>query len=159
MLIIHIIDVYGGVSTFVASMLAMALVALNRCLDMFWNNKWAVFCDKKRNIILLLFLAWIPSLLSIIILLILQSHRIETIWHCENGGCGFVRSCELHNGTDLLADSGDNFRNFNDGIDVWRLTYFFSICVPIYPLLIIIISYLLIWCRVHQSTKYFRDTK
>lgn len=153
------IIIYGAMATFVAGMLSMALVALSRCLDMIMNQRWARFCDKKRNILLVLLLVWVPSLLTILMLLILQSHGIEPGWQCESGGCGFIRSCDLYDNTDLLIDVGDNFRKCNDGTEVWRLTYFSTICVPTFAMVIIVISYLLIWYKVHQSTKYFVDTQ
>ena len=46
--------IYGGVVTLVADMLAIAIVALSRCLDMVMQQKWATFCDNKRNIFALL---------------------------------------------------------------------------------------------------------
>ena len=38
---------------------------------------------------------------------------------------------------------------------VWRLSYFSTIIVPSCSLIIIGISYVVIYCKVHSSTKYF----
>ena len=148
------IIINGGISTFVADILALALVALSRSLDMNMNQKWTRFCDKNRNIILLLLLVWVPSLVSLSLSIFIQYHGIEPGWQCETGGCGFLRSCK-YDDTNLTNDGGYNFRMCNDGIDVWRLTYFSTICVPIFAILIICISYIVIWHKVHKSKMYF----
>ena len=154
------IILFGGISTFVADMLAISLVALSRCLDMVVKEKWTNFCDKRRNVFMVLLLVWIPSLLTLLHLMIIQVHGIEAGWNCETGGCGFVRSCKLYENTKLFTDVAHRFTQCNDGTDIWRLTYFSTICVPICSLIVIIVSYLVIWYKVHQSTKHFQhDTR
>ena len=76
-------------------MLAIAIVALSRCLDMVAHQKWTDFCDKKRNISVLILLSWVPGMIALLILLIIESHGIEPGWNCETGGCGFIRTCRL----------------------------------------------------------------
>ena len=147
--------IYGGVVTLVADMLAIAIVALSRCLDMVMHQKWTEFCDRKRNIAMLLLIVWIPGLIALLISLIIEWHGVEPGWNCETGGCGFVRSC-THN-EDVSMDDLKGLKNCNTGLDVWRLSYFSTIIVPTCSLLIICISYVVIRCKVHNSTKYFID--
>ena len=146
------IFIYGGVVTLVADMLAIAVVALSRCLDMVAHQKWSDFCDKKRNIAVLILLSWVPGLIALLISLIIESHGIEPGWNCETGGCGFIRTCRLSGG-----GVKDGLRACDSGMGVWRLSYFSTIIVPSCSLLIIGISYVVIWCKVHNSTKYFTD--
>ena len=37
---------------------------------------------------MVLLLVWIPSLLTLLHLMIIQVHGIEAGWNCETGGCG-----------------------------------------------------------------------
>jgi hypothetical protein len=154
----------GGVITFVADMLAIALIALSRCLDMIINQKWTKLCEKRRNIFLLLLFVWIPSLITSTFLFIVQSYGVELGWKCETGGCGFLHSCQTSNElTEPITNFIDRIHYIpntcHEGIAAWRLTYFSTICVPIFSLAVISISYIAIWLKVHKSTKYFANTK
>ena len=151
--------IYGGVTTLVASMLAISLVALSRCLDMVITSTWTAFCDKKRNILCLFLIVWIPSLIALVISLIIQSYGIEPGWHCETGGCGFIRPCENYKDSDRYIDDLHDIKSCHEGDEIWRLTYFSTICVPAVSLGIAAVSYILIWCKVHRSTKYLLGTE
>ena len=149
------IFIYGGVVTLVADMLAISIVALSRCLDMVAHQKWVDFCDKKRNISVLILISWVPGMIALLISLIIESHGIEPGWNCETGGCGFIRTCRLPDGEDIDGTIRNGLRACESGMGVWRLSYFSTIIVPSCSLIIIGISYVVIYCKVHNSTKYF----
>jgi hypothetical protein len=149
--------IYGGVVTLVADMLAIAIVALSRCLDMVMHQKWSEFCDRKRNIAMLLLIAWVPGLISLLISFIIEWHGVEPGWNCETGGCGFVRSCTHNAYENASVDNLNGLKSCKAGLGVWRLSYFSTIIVPTSSLLIICISYVVIRCKVRNSTKYFKD--
>ena len=151
------ISIYGGVVTLVADMLAIAIVALSRCLDMVAHQKWTDFCDKKRNISVLILLSWVPGMIALLISLIIESHGIEPGWNCETGGCGFIRTCRLPDVGKSVKRFKDGLRACESGMGVWRLSYFSTIIVPSCSLIIIGVSYVVIYCKVHNSTKYFID--
>ena len=153
------IIIYGGNVTFVADMLALALIVVSRCLDMVMKENWKRFCNKQRNLIFLFLIVWVPSLLSISLLPILQTHGIEIGWNCELGGCGYVRASESLDDKNILAVGDNNLGNCSFDIEVWRYMHITTICVPIFALLIIICSYLVMLYKVHNSTMYFFDNK
>ena len=150
---------YAGMTIFVADMLALAFVAMSRCLDMVFTKAWTQFCSKKRNLMFLFFLDWIPSLLTIPTLLILHSYGIEIGWNCELGGCGFIRNCNILNEQNVITYTDSNFRNCKVRMEVWRIIYIIFFCIPTIALLIIICSYVSIWYKVHMSTKRFIGTQ
>ena len=154
------IIIYGGVMTLVGDMLAITLVALSRCLDMVITEKWNRFCDKRRNILLLLLVVWVPSLIALMISFIIQSYGISAGWQCETGGCGFIHACNKYENISIHESLESRiFENCNEGMDIWRLSYYSTIGVPTVSLGIIVLSYLVIWYKVRQSTKYFTNTQ
>ena len=146
---------YPGVVTLVADMIAICIVALSRCFDTIMRQKWTEFCDKKRNLAILFSVIWIPSLIALLNSFIIEWHGIVPGWHCETGGCGFIRTCGHGEGADISAISPSDPGGCNAGMEIWRLAYFSTICVPTFSLIVIAISYLTIWCKVHRSTRYF----
>ena len=50
------------VVTVTCDMVAMALIALSRFLDLYIREKWRDFCDSNKNLILLFAVSWIPGI-------------------------------------------------------------------------------------------------
>ena len=151
------IILYGGAATMVVDMLALSLVALSRCLDMVINEKWANFCEKWRNIFCLISSTWIVGVITVIFFFIIEEDGIETGWKCETGGCGFIHSCEKHIEPNPSIGNQNKYKNCAEGISLWRLTYFATLFVPAFSIMIIILSYVGIWYKVRKSTKYFQS--
>lgn len=54
------------VITVTCDMVAMALIALSRFLDLYVKDKWREFCRSKRNVALLFISSWIPGTKNLI---------------------------------------------------------------------------------------------
>ena len=152
------IVMYAGMTTFVADIVAISLVAISRCLDMVITNKWEEFCSKKTNIFILFLLVWVVSSLTVPTLLTLQSYGIEIGWNCELGACGFIRNCNILNVEDVTRPTDSDTGNCNIRMEVWRIVYIIVFCIPIIALFSIICSYLIIWYKVHTSKRNFVGT-
>ena len=149
------IVMYSGMSIFVADMLALALVALSRCLDIALTIKWTYFCSRRRNVTMLFLICWAISLTVMPVMLTIHSYGIEMGWNCETGGCGFVRNCrQLENSIQLRKDVG-NRASCSVPMEIWRNIYIVIFFVPVTSILTIICSYSVIFCKVHQSKSNF----
>ena len=151
------IIMYAGMSVFVADMLALALVALSRCLDIVLTIKWTDFCSRKRNIFVLFLLCWTIGLIVIPIALTLHSYGIEMGWNCETGGCGFIRNCEELEYSNQLSKYSENPGQCSVPMQIWRKIYIVIFFVPAISLLTIIISYSIIFYKVHESKRNFTN--
>ena len=90
----------GCVLTVTSDMLAMALIALTRYLDISFKEKWNQICDLRKNVVILLALSWIPGILSFPLLIFIDSQDVvKPGWDCRYGACGFLLSHEviIHN--------------------------------------------------------------
>ena len=161
------IIMYSGMSIFVSDMLALALVALSRCLDTVLRVKWTDFCSKRRNVLMLFTICWIIGLMVIPVMLLIHSHGIEMAWNCETGGCGFIRNCRkledsIHLSTSMpkkLNEYVDNTGKCSVKMEIWRKVYIFIFVVPVTALMVIICSYSIIFIKVCQSKRNFSDEK
>ena len=158
-----IIDI-SGITTIGADMLALALIAVSRCIGMTWQLKWNQFCDRKRNIFLLMFVVcWVPNIFCPVVLYYIKTNGFEPGWNCEYGGCSFIQHCQIEEVPQMqyrlhvhenLQNQFDIICNFN----ALNLVYIYTVGVPVAAILIIIVSYLCIWNRVHDSSKNFKDS-
>ena len=155
----RIVDV-AGVTSISADMLGLALISLSRCLHMVKRQKWSAFCDRKRNICFLLVIAWIPSFVTPLVLYHIRLNGFEPGWNCEFGGCAFVQHCEVQEipqlryrtKPDTISDAPQcNFQVLN-------LVHIFTAGFPALAIVIIIGSYICIWCKVHGSVKSFSES-
>ena len=148
----------GEVATIGADVLGLALIAVARCLNMVCNPKWDDFCNKKRNVLFLMFISWSPNLVSLLLLLFMESYEIVPGWNCEHGMCSLVETCQRNGqgigGSKHINQNGKE-SNTRSSINVWNLLYMYSTCLPSIAILLTIISYLLIWYKVCQSKKQF----
>ena len=151
------IVIYSGMSIFVADMLALALVALSRCFEIALTTKWAYFCAKRRNVIMLFLLCWAISTMVIPVMLLIHSYGIEIGWNCETGGCGFIRNCRELENSIQLSKYVDKPGNCSVPMEKWRSIYIIVFLVPIISILTIICSYSIIFCKVHQSKSNFSN--
>ena len=148
---------YAGLSVFVADMLALALVALSRCLDIVLTIKWTYFCSRKRNIFVLFLLCWTIGLMVIPLALTFHSYGIEMGWNCETGGCGFIRNCKKLENSNQLSKYTENTGQCSVPMEIWRKIYIVIFFVPAISLLTIIISYSIISYKVHESKRNFTN--
>ena len=151
------IVMYAGMSIFLADMIALALVALSRCLDMVLTMQWAEFCSKRRNRFMLFLLTWAIGLLVIPVMLNIHSYGIEMGWNCETGGCGFIRNCRVLDNARQLSNFAEKSEECSVPMEVWRKIYILIFFMPIICLSVIIISYLIIFYKVHVSKRHFSD--
>ena len=151
------IVLYSGMSIFVADILALALVALSRCLDTVLTTKWTDFCSKRRNSTMLFLLCWAISLMVIPVMLTIHSYGIEIGWNCETGGCGFIRNCKKLENFIQLSRYIQKPENCSVPMGIWRNIYIFVFLVPVFSILTIICSYSIIFCKVHQSKSNFSN--
>ena len=149
------IVMYSGMSIFVADMLALALVALSRCLDIALTTTWTNFCSKRRNVFMLFVLCWAIGLMVIPIMLTLHSYGIEMGWNCETGGCGFIRNCKVLENSIQLNQHEEPTGKCYVPMEIWRTIYSIIFFVPFSSLLVIICSYSIIFWKVHQSKRNF----
>ena len=151
------IVMYSGMSIFVADMLALALVALSRCLDTVLRTKWTDFCSRRRNVIMLFVLCWGLSLMVIPVMLTIHSYGIEIGWNCETGGCGFIRNCRTLENSIHLSKYIENFGKCSVPMEIWRNIYIVIFLVPVTSLMTIICSYSIIFRKLHQSKNNFSN--
>ena len=142
--------IIGGQTTLGLDMLGLALVALSRCFNMTCKTKWDQFCDKRRNIGILFAIVWLPNLLFPGFLEYMESHGTEPGWNCKYGACAYVQSCEL-SGNDLVRIGKPETSCSVGSISIWGLMDFYKIVIPTFSFVTIVISYVLIWFKVHQS--------
>ena len=152
------IVMYAGMSIFLADMVALALVALSRCLDTVLTMKWTEFCGKRRNRFMLFLLTWAIGLLVIPVMLAIHSYGIEMGWNCETGGCGFIRNCRVLDSARQLSSLAEiKTEKCSVPMEVWRKIYVFIFFMPIICLIVIIFSYLIIFYKVHVSKRNFSN--
>jgi hypothetical protein len=154
----------SGITTIGADILALALIAVSRCIDMTWKMKWNEFCDRKRNIFLLMFVfCWVPTIFCPVLLYYIKINGFEPGWNCEYGGCSFIQHCQIEELPEMqyrlhvhqnLQSQIDVKCNF----DALNLVYIYTVGIPVVAILIIIVSYLCIWKRVHESSRNFKDS-
>ena len=145
----------GGMATIGSDMLSIMMISLSRCLNIAYNQKWNDFCDRKRNLGVLLILVWIPSLCFTIILENL--HCIEPEWNCETGGCAYVQSC--------IADEKSLVQNNQSNWDSHTVKVFnlqgamnlYEVGFPIFTVATMAVSYIVIWRKVRLSKKNFSE--
>jgi hypothetical protein len=144
----------GCVLSVTCDMLAMALISLSRYLDISYKEKWNQICDLKKNVMLLLALFWTPGLLSIPLLIFIYSHdSVKPGWDCRYGACGFLQSYDV--GMHPKAIEDIETTNYNS----WNLMYIYTIFVPLFSFVVMIVCYLFIWRKVHKSAKYLSGTE
>ena len=142
------------VLTVTSDMLAMALIATSRYLHISYKDKWNQICDKKRNIILLIFLSWFPGILSLPFLTVMKFHgTVVSGWDCRYGACGFIQSYEY--GLNHTSARDDEKTVYHE---LWNIMYFYTLLIPLFSITTMLVSYILIWSKVHKSTKFLVGT-
>ena len=142
------------VLTVTSDMLAMALIATSRYLDISFKEKWNQFCDLKRNVMVLLILSWLPGLLALPLLTFIDFYgTVQSGWDCRYGACGFI---ETHEDGENYRSTADGYTNSYGGL--WNLMYFYTLFVPLFSITTMLVCYLLIWHRVHKSAKFLSGT-
>ena len=154
-----IVDV-AGVTSISGDMLGLALVSLSRCLHMTRKQRWNAFCDRKRNISFLFFIAWIPTFTIPFVLYYIKLNGFEPGWNCEYGGCAFVQHCEVQEIPQLwYRDNPDYYRDEPScNFKALNLVHIFTAGAPVLAIVIIIGSYICIWYKVHGSVKLFTES-
>ena len=164
-----------GIATMLADVGAFTFIAITRCLGMTLGQKWIIFCERKRNVFLLLIVSWTPSIMALLMQIFISPPEIEVGWNCVLGQCSYMRTCvdNIPNRTNELGleqvevdyDTEENYcsssmttsHSIIYGSSVlWILPMY---VFPIVSIFITIVSYVLIWIKVHISTKSFQNSE
>ena len=169
------INITIGIATMLADVGAFTFIAITRCLGMMLGDKWNIFCERKRNVFLLLIVSWTPSLGVLLMQLLTSPPQIKIGWNCVLGQCSYMHSCENIN-PNRTNEHGIVLVNFDYETDgnycslsmmtnhsiiygsavLWILPMY---VFPITSIFITSVSYVLIWVKVHRSTKSFQNSE
>ena len=111
-------------------LLSLSFVALSRCMNLTKPVFWSNFCYNKMNILLTVAVIWMIG--GLFAGSFVFEPKFKFGWNCENGQCSIIKA------SNKLALN-------------WRLLLGFFI-----PIVIMIISYTIIFYHVRQTSKYLR---
>ena len=96
----------------------------------------------------------ILGILALPLIILMSYDNIDLGWDCRYGVCGFIRSFEDAGIYQVIqkqsvSDSKD--------YELWDLIHIYTFLIPLLSFLTISFSYVLIWYKVHKSTKYLSE--
>ena len=126
-----------GNLTVSADAIALAIVALTRCLNTLMSQTWSKFCDRKINLVFIFSGVW-----------------VEPGWDCEGRGCGYRVTCMVFGNSTVPS-----FINNPEKIcefpfhGAHSILYAYSIILYVACMVIIAVSYSALFYKVQRSRR------
>ena len=151
--------VFMGNTTVLADMLAMASVALTRALSTIIPHKWKRICERKLVLPILFVSVWMLSGITNIPYFI-KAYGTEVGWDCTYGQCGFRSTCLAYNNESVPRFIDNPEEKCNSSFyGNTKVLYLYTWILYGISLVIIVLSYVVIFCKIHYSKKSIDNTK